>query len=119
MIPAWDKLSNALFDANLHQVFSALALRVLETYQVKTPWLHQDTTTIGLYGAYEDGRDEGKGPRPAYDYSKDGRGDLKQILLSLGVSGDGGLPIRMGLHDGNTSAAVDVPHAIEQSVALL
>ncbi|ETX03898.1 DUF4277 domain-containing protein [Candidatus Entotheonella palauensis] len=71
---------DALFGANLHQVFSAIALRALETYQVETPWIHQDTTTIGLYGAYEDGADEGKGPRPANGYSKDGRGDLKQVM---------------------------------------
>jgi transposase len=109
---------DALYDANLHTVFSAIALRTLQTYQVETPWIHQDTTTIGLYGAYEEPSDEGKGPRPAYGYSKDGRDDLKQVLLSLGVSGDGGLPLRLGLHDGNTSDSVDVPRAIEQSVAL-
>jgi transposase len=109
---------DSLFDANLHQVFSAIALRALETYQVETPWIHQDTTTISFYGAYEDGRDDGQGPRPTYGYSKDGRGDLKQVLLSLGVSSDGGLPLRMGLHDGNTSDSVDVPRAIEQSLAL-
>ena len=57
-------------------------------------------------------------PRPAYGYNKDGCSDLKQVLLSLGVSGDGGLPLRMGLHDGNTSDSVDVPRAIEQSMAL-
>lgn len=108
---------DALFDANLHQVFSAIALRALETYQVETPWIHQDTTTISFYGAYEDTRYEGQGPRPTYGYSKDGRGDLKQVLLSLGVSGDGGLPLRMGLHDGNTSDSVDVPRAIEECVA--
>ena len=109
---------DALFAANLNEVFSAIALRALETYQVETPWMHQDTTTIGLYGAYESARESAQEPRPAYGYSKDGRGDLKQVLLSLGVSGDGGLPLRMGLHDGNTSDTVDVPRAIEQSVAL-
>jgi transposase len=109
---------DALFEANLNQVFSAIALRTLETYQVETPWMHQDTTTIGLYGAYEAGRAETQGPRPAYGYSKDGRGDLKQVLLSLGVSGDGSLPLRMGLHDGNASDTVDVPRAIQQSLAL-
>ena len=31
---------------------------------------------------------------PAYGHSKDGRDDLKQVLLSLGVSGDGGIPLR-------------------------
>ena len=109
---------DALFDANLHQIFSAISLRALDIYQVETPWLHQDTTTISFYGAYEEGRDEGQGPRPTYGYSKDARGDLKQVLLSLGVSGDGGLPLRMALHDGNTSDNVDVPRAIEQSMAL-
>lgn len=108
---------DALFDANLHEVFSAIALRALETYQVDTPWLHQDTTTISLYGAYEDGQADDQGPCPTYGYSKDGRGDLKQVILSLGVSGDGGLPLRMELHDGNRSDTIDVPQAIEQSVA--
>lgn len=109
---------DALFDANLNQVFSAIALRTLETYQVATPWLHQDTTTIALYGAYDEDRVGLQGPRPAYGYSKDGRSDLKQVLLSLGVSGDGGLPLRLGLHDGNASDTVDVPRALEQSLAL-
>jgi hypothetical protein len=109
---------DALFDANLNQVFSAIALRTLGTYHVQAPWIHQDTTTIGLYGTYEAGRADTQGPRPAYGYGKDGRGDLKQVLLSLGVSGDGGLPFRMGLYDGNGSDTVNVSRAIQQSLAL-
>jgi transposase len=107
-----------LYDANLHTVFSAMALRALALYQVDTPWLHQDTTTISFYGAYEEDEVGNKGPRPTYGYSQDGRGDLKQVILSLGVSGGGGIPLRMGLHDGDRSDTVDVPQAIEQSVAL-
>lgn len=109
---------DALYDANLHTVFSAIALRALDIYRIGTLWLHQDTTTISFYGAYEDEEAGSKGPRPTYGYSKDGRADLKQVLLSLGVSGDGGIPLRMGLHDGNRSDTVDVPQAIEQSAAL-
>ena len=109
---------DALYDANLHTVFSAIALRALDIYRVTTPWLHQDTTTISFYGAYEDNDVSNQGPRPTYGYSKDGRGDLKQVILSMGVSGDGGIPLRMGLHDGNRSDTVDVPQAIEQSAAL-
>ena len=45
---------DALFAANLNSVFSAVALKALEVYAIPTPWLHQDTTTIALYGAYED-----------------------------------------------------------------
>src|SRR5205823_8474938 len=57
-------------------------------------------------------------PRPAYGHSKDGRDDLKQVLLSLGVSGDGGLPLRVGLRDGNRSDSVETPLTIEECLAL-
>jgi transposase len=109
---------DALFVANLNQVFGALALKALEVYAVPTPWLHQDTTTIALYGAYEDEPKISRAPRPAYGHSKDGRADLKQVLLSLGVSGDGGLPLRVGVRDGNRSESVETPVAIEACLAL-
>jgi transposase len=109
---------DALFAANLNQVFSAVALKALEVYAIPTPWLHQDTTTILLYGAYADEPKSPEAPRPAYGHSKDGRDDLKQVLLSLGVSGDGGLPLRVGLRDGNRSDSVETPLAIEECLAL-
>jgi len=109
---------DALFAANLNQVFSAIALKALEVYAISTPWLHQDTTTIRLYGAYEDEPKSPEAPHPAYGHSKDGRDDLKQVLLSLGVSGDGGLPLRVGLRDGNHSDSVETPLAIEECLAL-
>ena len=114
------QILDALFAANLNRVFGAIALNALEVYAIATPWLHQDTTTITLYGAYEEEAhpDEGpRPPRPAYGHSKDGRDDLKQVLLSLGVSSDG-LPLRMGVRDGNTSDSTETPVAIEECVAL-
>ncbi len=71
-----------------------------------------------LYGAYEDEPKSPEAPRPASGHSKDGRDDLKQVLLSLGVSGDGGLPLRVGLRDGNRSDSVETPLAIEECLAL-
>ena len=109
---------DALFAANLNRVFSAVALRALEVYAIPTPWLHQDTTTIALYGAYADEPQTPGAPRPAYGHSKDGRADLKQVLLSLGVSGDGGVPLRLGVRDGNRSDSVETPVAIEECLAL-
>src|ERR671918_1708298 len=109
---------DALFAANLNTLFSALALKALEVYAIPTPWLHQDTTTIVLYGAYEDEPQTPGAPRPAYGHSKDGRDDLKRVLLSLGVSGDGGLPLRLGMRDGNRSDSVETPVAIEGFLAL-
>src|SRR5215217_1287542 len=109
---------DALFAANLNTVFGAIALKALEVYALPTPWLHQDTTTIALYGVYEDEPKADGAPRPAYGHSKDRRADLKQVLLSLGVSGDGGIPLRVGLRDGNCSDSVETPLAIEECLAL-
>jgi transposase len=121
------QILDALFAANLNRVFGAIALTALEVYAIATPWLHQDTTTITLYGAYEDeARPESQSqqapetplpPQPAYGHSKDGRADLKQVLLRLGVSSDG-LPLRVGVRDGNTSASPETPVAIEACLAL-
>jgi transposase len=109
---------DALFAANLNTVFNAVALKALEVYAIPTPWLHQDTTTIALYGAYADEPQMPGAPRPTYGHSKDGRDDLKQVLLSLGVSGDGGIPLRLGVRDGNRSDSVETPLAIEECLAL-
>src|ERR671926_1152216 len=48
------QILDALFAANLNRVFGAIALNALAVYAIPTPWLHQDTTAIALYGAYED-----------------------------------------------------------------
>ena len=57
--------------------------------------------------------------RFAYGHSKDGRADLKQVLLSLGVRGDGGLPVRVGGNDGKQSDSVETPLAIEECLVLV
>jgi transposase len=122
------QILEALFAANLNRVFGAVALKALEVYSIETPWLHQDTTTISLYGAYaasEAGREAAANesdapvvPRPAYGHSKDRRADLKQVLLSLAVSSDGGLPVRLGIRDGNMSDSTETPVAIEECLEL-
>ena len=73
---------------------------------------------MALYGAYEDEPKAPGAPRPAYGHSKDGRPDLKQVLLSLGVSGDGGVPLRMGVRDGKRSESVETPLALEECLSL-
>jgi hypothetical protein len=113
------QILDALCAVHLKRVFGAIALNALEVYALATPWLHQETTTITLYGADEEEARPVKGlvpPRPAYGHSQDGHDDLKQVLLSLGVSSDG-LPRRMGLRDGKTSDRTETPVAIEACLA--
>jgi len=114
----WGHILEALCAANLNQVLSVIALKALEVSAIPTPWLPQAPTTMRLYGAYEDEPQRPAAPRPAYGQSKDGRDDLTQVLLSLGVSGDGGLPLRVGLRDGHRSDSVETPLAIEACLAL-
>jgi hypothetical protein len=112
------QILDALFAANLNRVFGAMALKALAVYAIPTPWLHQETTTIALDGAYEHEAQPPEAPRPASGHRKDGRTDLKQVLLSLGGSGDGGLPVRGGLRHGNTSDSTETPVAIADCLAL-
>jgi len=58
------QMLDALFAANLNRVFGPLALNALEVYAIATPWLHQDTTTLSLSGAYEGGK-QTRRPRPS------------------------------------------------------
>ena len=77
------QILDALFAANLNRVFGAIALNALEVYAMAPPWLHQETTTMTLSGAYEAEARPGEGPRPprpAYGHSQDGRDDLTQVL---------------------------------------
>jgi len=73
---------------------------------------------MAFYGAYAHAPQPPGAPRPAYGPSKDGRDDLQQVLLSLGVTGDGGIPLRVGIRDGNRSDSVETPLAIEECLAL-
>src|SRR5215211_4728046 len=66
------QILDALFAANLNRVFGAVALKALAVYAIPTPWIHQDTTTIALYGAYDEELEALGAPRPAYGHSKDG-----------------------------------------------
>jgi transposase len=111
-------IREALFAAHLNKVYGAIALQALEVYAIATPWLHQAPTTIALYGAYADEPQRPEAPHPASGHSKDGRDDLQQVLLSLGVSGDGGIPLRLGRRDGKRRDSVETPVALEECLAL-
>jgi len=57
-------------------------------------------------------------PRPAYGSRKDGHPDRTHVLLRLGVSHDGGLPLRVGMRDGQTRDSTATPVALEACLAL-
>ena len=105
-----------LFAANRNRVCGAGALNAWTVSSLPTPWLPQATTTITLYGTYDEAPPLRAGPvppRPASGHSTDGHDDLTQVLLRLAVRSEG-LPRRLGLRAGHPSDSTETPVALEE-----
>ena len=83
-------------------LFSEIALSVCQHEGIDLRFSSLDTTSFSLTGEYDRDSDE-HGVLVTYGYSKDHRPDLKQVILELMVSQDGGVPFMSKSHDGNAS----------------
>jgi transposase len=83
-------------------LFSEVALAVCAQERVAQRFSHLDTTSFSLSGDYVPESDE-HAIHITHGYSKDHRPDLKQAVLELLVSQDGGVPLVSKSWDGNTS----------------
>lgn len=134
------RMLDAVYDAGPERLLSAMSLKVVEWARLELGTLHFDTTTLSVYGAYEEDLDDAwapeldaaldaaavpqrvarteqnpdgdgrEAPVVTYGYAKNRRHDLKQILFGLVVTGDGGVPLYGRAMDGNAS---DVTAAAE------
>src|SRR5919109_5440569 len=99
------KLGRTLDDASAYGcdlLFQELALAICAQEGIDLRFNHLDTTSFSLTGAYVPESDEHT-MRITHGYSKDHRPDLKQAVLELMVSQDGGVPFVSKSWDGNTS----------------
>lgn len=81
---------------------------VTREFRVRLDELHNDSTSLSVYGAYSDAAQEKSvRGRPTcaitFGHSKDHRPDLKQLLYILTLSEDGGLPVYVQVANGNTA----------------
>ena len=83
-------------------LFEELALSVCAQEGIDLRFNHLDTTSFALTGEYVPESDE-HAIHITHGYSKDHRPDLKQAVLELMVSQDGGVPFVSKSWDGNTS----------------
>jgi transposase len=83
-------------------LFSEIALAVCAQEGIDLRFNHLDTTSFSLTGEYVPDTDE-QAIVITHGYSKDHRPDLKQAVLELMVSQDGGVPCVSQSWDGNTS----------------
>jgi transposase len=96
-------------------LFSELALAVCAQEGIDRRFNHLDTTSFALTGAYIPDSDE-QAITITHGHSKDHRPDLKQAVLELMVSQDGGVPFVSKSWDGNAS---DTAIFQERAAALL
>lgn len=93
-----------LYECGLESIFMRVAASALSKYQeFCSPFLHGDTTSMSVYGEY-DHNDYEIPITITHGYSKDGRKDLKQFIISL-VTCDR-LPVFLSTLSGNTSDKV-------------
>jgi len=83
-------------------LFSELAVAVCVQEGIELRFQHLDTTSFSLSGDYRPDSDE-QAITITHGYSKDHRPDLKQAVLELLVSQDGGVPLVSKSWDGNAS----------------
>jgi transposase len=99
------KLGRTLDEAQAYGcnlLFEELALAVCTHEGIDLRFNHLDTTSFSLTGDYLPDSDE-QAICITHGYSKDHRPDLKQAVLELLVSQDGGIPLVRKSWDGNTS----------------
>lgn len=99
------RLGRALDDIHVYGcelLFSEIASHVCKKLTVNQKFTSLDTTSFSVSGEYDVDTDENE-ITITHGYSKDHRPDLKQAVLELVTSQDGGIPLMMKCFDGNAS----------------
>jgi transposase len=95
---------DALFDADRASLLTSLVLKVIDEFSIEMSQMHNDSTTVTVYGQYKNERSR-RGAKTSIGlcrgHNKDYRQDLKQLLFTLTVSRDGAVPIHYKGYDGN------------------
>ena len=98
-----------LYQADHSSLALSVTTHVIKRFNVKLDQLHNDSTTISFFGAYDKQGIETPDPdRPdpvsiTWGHSKDHRPDLKQLLYILTVAQDGATPIHYRAASGNVT----------------
>ena len=93
------------FSYGCDTLFSEVAMAVCQQEGIALQFTSLDTTSFSLTGAYVPETDT-QAIAITYGYSKDHRPDLKQAVLELMVTQDGGVPFLSQSWDGNASDTV-------------
>jgi transposase len=98
-----------LFDADRAAILTDVVVAAVREFDVALDELHNDSTTVSFCGQYRGAQGRTlrgqRAPAITYGFSKDHRGDLKQLLFILTTADDGGIPLQFRCEDGSTNDA--------------
>jgi transposase len=105
-----DRLGRSLdrmFEGIGPTLIMAVVRHVIQEFSISLDELHNDSTTVSFYGAYDEaGQESEQRGRPTHaitwGHSKARRPDLKQLLYILTVTSDGNVPVYFSTASGNT-----------------
>jgi transposase len=105
-----DRLGRSLdrmFEGIGPTLIMAVVRHVIKEFAIGLDELHNDSTTVSFYGAYDAaGQESERRGRPTHaitwGHSKARRPDLKQLLYILTVTSDGSVPVYFSSDSGNT-----------------
>jgi len=92
-----------LYEAGVTEVFYQVAGHALQVYGITSRYVHLDSSSFHLHGAYERQEPEREAIRITYGYSKDHRPDLKQVVVQLITSHKSALPVWFEALSGNSN----------------
>lgn len=108
---------DAISEYGTTKLFSEVAFEIAKEQGLLSRSLNLDTTSLTLYGEYEQASPDKTGPAPSLGYSKDHRPDLKQVVLSMVQMGPAHLPVWMEDLPGNSSDKTSFHETVRKMTA--
>ncbi len=100
-----DALGNALdriHEKGTLKLFTEVSLKAATVFELDTTQCSFDTTSVNVWGDYNNSLSDKEAPHITYGHSKDKRPDLKQFMVSM-LCVEGNIPISGKIQDGNSS----------------
>jgi transposase len=94
------RVLDIIYEYGTWKLFSEISLHTFKEFNVDCSTVHQDTTSVSVWGEYEP--KTGDTFTINYVYSKNNNPDLKQFVINL-LCVEANLPLHAGVLNGNTS----------------
>jgi len=92
-----------LYEAGVTEVFYQVAAQALQVSGIRSDFVHLDSSSFHLHGAYDVDEPDREAISITYGYSKEHRPDLKQVVLQLITHHKSALPVWLEVLSGNSN----------------